>query len=485
MQFFRSISRKTGGNVARCWRSVALVLACCALLLPSLATAQGSFTLFDTVRAYEATGDNNLRPRELAVGTELEVLWSDPGSPFAKVRLKSAPLASRVFWLDPMSSVSQKWLWQFSEAQRNLKWIFADAMNQCSDPLDNLSPYRLPNRPPAVPKSESPAVRGARRVFATLYQDCEVVGRVIRANEEVPDVVLRDPQVRTPVGDYSTRLLTDEVRQDYIQANPMLRFLEEKKSLGLYPGPGCENALERPPIYSYGAKPVGSPREFSPLADLVQVQEGADRAGRLGVSPNSIPVTGMDCSGFVDAAFRAAGLNLTTPSNPKELGTRVIADIPRKEEASCLKHAPLHPKSGDGLQAGDIINLAGNHVVMVDSVGPDPFGIKRVENCDELGVEHFDFTYIHSGSVASLGVSRVEAAYHARPWTQAAWMNSLLHVARQYCDKAKSGVTGPVLTTGVSNGDFSIQRHVGAEKKGCVGIPGKMNGGECVGKCRL
>jgi hypothetical protein len=457
-----------------------MLLLCFTVPLPCLAAGSGGFTLFDTVRAYEATADNNLRPRELPAGTELEVLWSEPGAPFVKVRLKNAPLVSRVFWLDPLSSDAQKWFWQFSEAQRAVNRLFADAVNQCGDPLATVIPYRVGSRPPAVQKTDSPAVRGARTVFATLYQDCDVVGRVIRANEEVADVVLRDPEVRTPVGDYSTRMLTDEVRQDYIRANPMLRFLEEKRSVGLYPGPGCENALEHPPIYSFGAKPVGNSREFSPRADLVEVQEHADRAGRWGVSPNSIPVTGMDCSGFVDAAFRAAGLNLATPSNPKELGTQVIADLPKKRGA-CLEYAALDPKAGAAIQAGDILNLAGNHVVMVDSAGPDPLGITRVDNCDALGVEHFDFTYIHSGNVASMGVSRVEAAYHARSWTQTLWMNSLLQVARQYCAKAKAGAAGKVL----SSGKFSIQRHVGSAKKGCVGSPAKLKGGECVGKCGL
>jgi hypothetical protein len=181
-----------------------------------------------------------------------------------------------------------------------------------------------------------------------------------------------------------------------------------------FPAPGCVDVTrERPPIYGFGSKSSivvekGKSEKLEVRACRNTMRNGdADGIGdRAGGS-----VSAIDCSGFVSASLIAAGLNLTphaSRSTP-DLGTGRFSEFTTRK-GGCLEVGSI--QAPGGIRAGDILNLAGAHVVLVDRVGPDPLGIQKAmteNDCDSISRDSFDFTIAHSGSFGDLGPARIDA----------------------------------------------------------------------------
>ena len=311
------------------------------------------------------------------------------------------------------------------------------------------------------------AAEGARKVLASIFQSCKAI--------EEPITPETSPQNASGVksADYNKnhvgkeRKFTD--KSTYIETHPVLKILNDDSS---YPTDGCYDATEVPPVYAYGskAKPSGN-NEWS-----------LDQAGP-GVIPSSAEASGIDCSGMISLALGSQGLKFTTnEKNYSQRSTTGFNDLLGKSN-SCLKHAPF--SGSTTILAGDMVNTKKGHIIMIDSVGDDPFGIKKVKSeggsCNDISVVDFDFTYIHSGPAkGNIGPSRVEAKAGGT-----GHIDKLLVVAREACEKGNQEYSSEKISNSANLGSksFSIIRH-DSENSDCISDQKqKIQGESCIKQC--
>lgn len=283
--------------------------------------------------------------------------------------------------------------------------------------------------------------------------------------------------------------LEEARRESYLQAHYLLSQLGD-------PGPGCVSVKDRPPVYAFGAKsPVKKGKMAILSADLAA--KGctdpwcpAKGCGANGVSCESASVRGLDCTGFVSAAFAAAGLKFSTDPSV-QYGSPFFGDTDllhrlRNFESSCL--AEVRTTAEVPLRPGDLINLGSRngHVVMVESVGADPLGIARSKgDCSKITVKDFDFVFAQSG--VPWGVSRVDIqAYRKR--VAPVWLSELVTYARNNCEartarKLAAPSAAKEKQQEASKRVFSVLRHLGSSKSACLAAPLPVEGEECVRTC--
>lgn len=321
---------------------------------------------------------------------------------------------------------------------------------------------------------KNPAM-GARKVMAALYQSCHALTPTLTYQSQIENVVDKDKKGR--------RFLSSDNLDNYIHSHYILKDLLKLNNRGEYPTKNCRNVLESPPIYAFGAKPFRSKQKIYLFADLSEKDYGCRKNG---ISCSSSSVTGLDCSGFVSSAFSASGLKFDRdPSqqdkDPMPISTYWLADRPR-HQTSCLEYALDNNK--DTIRSGDLVNLKGNHVIIVESPGGDPLGVRKTLrggfDCRDITVNDFDFTYIHSGGAGSFGVSRVHSSYHIKH--KSILFNNLVQHAVELCEQMKDHLHTPAGIT--RRPDFSVLRHQSDLKSCHYGRgPRAILGEECVSQC--
>lgn len=312
-------------------------------------------------------------------------------------------------------------------------------------------------------------VTAARKVLGTVYQSCQAVELIVDHNT---------PQIKELPRQQGV-LVSDQDLKNYIQGHYVLSHIKEKNKQ-------CTDALSPPPIYALGAKPKVHQGEIELLSyDLSQpgcldLWCPAKGCSGNGVSCESVPVRGMDCSGFLAATFAVAGYKFSTDRNiqyssPFFGGTTLINTL------SQLKSSCLQRQDADqfmALQSGDIINMAGSpgHVVMIENLGPDPLGQMK-KNCLEIGINDLDFSFLQSGQ--PWGVSRVHINSYRKKKILPLWIKNLIKFAQEAClDKKTQNNQSRQISE-----SFSILRHVGDTKVGCIEKSLKLENEECLGPC--
>jgi len=239
----------------------------------------------------------------------------------------------------------------------------------------------------------------ARTTMAMQYQSCRApflppVAPVTEVSGRLETLI--------PNTDRVVRSITDVA--EYERTHPILSRLPAD------PAPGCRDISAAPPMYLYGSKPAISPGP-PPSAFLFTDQSrsslcidssGNGYNGAACATDSNHPVSGMDCTGFTSLLFMHSGLRVTRDRNPSLLNTSQLVSAARSR-SSCL--APVswesQPQNLPTLETGDIYVMAGNHAVMIESSGPDPFGIGRLPPdtpCEGLTPADWDFRIIHSSS---------------------------------------------------------------------------------------
>jgi|GEM_PF-2183411 len=222
---------------------------------------------------------------------------------------------------------------------------------------------------------------GAHYAMATAYQSCQVLGLpLVDASTANVQGVVRGAKIDVGYG----RVYTDVTllkRTHYYHR-------------GQTYGPSCANQDKAPLVYDYGGKPV------------------ITASGALDFFTNSGggPALGVDCSAFVSTAAAIAGNLYRTSTANKATYTRFVSrDFinPRNSGWTCYDSVKVAPNLF--IQAGDIAAIQG-HVVMIDQVGSDPFGLANVKTpseCSALSYKNFDFAIIQSSpSKNSMGINR-------------------------------------------------------------------------------
>lgn len=285
------------------------------------------------------------------------------------------------------------------------------------------------------------AQAGLRWAFATAYQSCPAIEKAPLDLATV-DVAGIKTWCCHPDGVGFRRVIEDlpKVLMTHPYVSPDA------------PAAGCLDQRARPLIYDYGGKPQaisGNMLDFH--------QDAGDGTSALGI----------DCSGYVFTSLATAGLRLKSGIAIKASSVFAVSSGSFVEfeqgpsPMDCLERVPF--KTGVGLAPGAIAAVYG-HVLFVDTVGADPWGLGKTKSkadCAALTFKDFDFVIAQSSnSKNGVGLNRFEAnAYLADSLKMKAGFET---EARKACESYwdKSSVR-PVVS------EFVLLRHKGtAECRG-------------------
>lgn len=314
---------------------------------------------------------------------------------------------------------------------------------------------------PYLKSTRMPAVYGGLRAISVMYQSCDVA-QLPALDDSTQDIDGISITGSHPSGGGFKREITD--LGAFLSGHP---YLDPYKR----PLPSCFDILKSPPIYDYGGKPFTSAANER-LFDLFK--NGGSGTKTLGI----------DCSGLVYTAYAAGGLKMKAESKLKAslvngVSSTMLKD-PQKNGLSCLDYATF--SKTESLRPGDIIAQSG-HVVMVESVGKDPFGIKSklgIEGCEsnQLSLTDFDFVILQSAPVyGGIGSHRV----HIRDYLGAGstMTRGLLEHAANAC---KARFKGPVKSVDPTK-SASVVRHLGTAQ--CKEPELTFAKEDCVSSCAL
>lgn len=247
----------------------------------------------------------------------------------------------------------------------------------------------------------NPAV-GARLAMAEIYQSCDVL--------KLPDYEVRGEQANklssNIKGSFYDRKITGSVAS-IVAAHAYLQNTKTSNQ--------CFPVKQKPPVFIYGGRPSydASKNELNLLT-----------SGKGKMSA----VTGLDCSGFVSAAFSISGLKFK-PTTTSVGGNMVTTSdlMAMNENNSCFQRPKV--KKDQPFDVGDLMVFHG-HVVVIDKMGSDPLGFQKmkqagrfptdVNQCKYLEFEpqNFNFSVIHSTGYKDIGASRMQAKdFFTRPRT--------------------------------------------------------------------
>lgn len=236
-------------------------------------------------------------------------------------------------------------------------------------------------------------VYGMRFAFATAYQSCHALGESV-INQSTPEIDSAGIKITGthPDGIGSRRVIAS--------ITALLRSHPYYKNTNSYDR-GCLNGHDYPMIYDYGGKPYATTGANSTFDFF---KNGGNGTSALGT----------DCSGLIYTGLATAGLRLAPNKVVKASGVNGISSRmyvePQENGLTCLEKITLSANSD--LKAGDIVAVPG-HVLMIDSVGSDPFGLNGVQSaadCAKVAARNFNFVVIQSSpSKNAVGMNRFEA----------------------------------------------------------------------------
>jgi len=245
-----------------------------------------------------------------------------------------------------------------------------------------------------TPSTDSPMALGARKVIALTYGNCEALQLPVRDKMDTSqnNLNLKGSKPVYLGYKYNNHEVWPKVNTQIANSNPYLKSLQtqgcstksecSKESINkVIPGisPVCKKltceAILNPPLYQYGGKVDGD----DSLVPHKKLPDGGE-------------VNGMDCSFFILNAMKASGLK-RAPNDPindvkgsKDWDTKDFAKLgqvdPLGKPLDCFERLD----STTDVKPGDIIVAPNSHIVMVDTVGKDPFGIDALlrKSNDEL-----------------------------------------------------------------------------------------------------
>ncbi|TNF26718.1 MAG: hypothetical protein EP319_13190 [Deltaproteobacteria bacterium] len=361
-----------------------------------------------------------------------------------------------------------------------------------------------PRRPAARPEDlgrpkdsdQYPAAKGARMVMATFFQSCKAMDLQVSSPEQIRTSGIRSAETsRLENGSVVTRRKREVTNlEHYVNSHYLLSELNNRKSNDQYPGPQCTDSTLIPPIYGYGAKADTRNDEINLFSTRGMGNSSCTRQANRstaastewtqGVDCDSASVTAIDCSGLVSMALMSQGLRFWPKGNDDNKtggGTSTLKGIAQNAN-SCI--APPELTVDNFIQPGDMLNRSGSHIVMVDVVGEDPMGIKKVlasedKNCASISMDDFDMTFIHSGATGNMGPARIHTKALAN--NPGGFWNGFVAEARRACEKFKKN---EAFKTGTS-ARVGILRHK-SDNPECKNDPEdipKMKGSECVQSC--
>lgn len=307
---------------------------------------------------------------------------------------------------------------------------------------------------------EGPEVYGARRALASAYQSCDVLSlpAMTSATPSVSGItVLAEPHPSGGKKRVYGNLANINATHYYIKNNRLAKNT-------------CFEVRNSPMIYDFGGKPATSSSNEKVLDFF--------RSAGTGTA-----VLGIDCSAYVFSSLAVAGLKMDP--DPKKvlkadlvhgIGSRAFKE-PQSNGLRCLDKIKVTKEAS--VKAGDIVAING-HVVMIDHVGADPFGLAKIKSLSDctaadLPIADFDFVIAQSSpSKSGIGINRYQARDYLKE--SSTIKTGLTNYAVAAC-KAKFGVSASVDTT-----NLSVVRHKKTPE--CKADALTINKMDCVDSCK-
>ncbi|MCB0406644.1 MAG: SH3 domain-containing protein [Bdellovibrionales bacterium] len=196
-----------------------------------------------------------------------------------------------------------------------------------------------------------------------------------------------------------------------------------------------------------------------------------------------------DCNGALSSILAGAGLRYFQ-NNDKALylTTQGLYEASKRKDF-CMFN-PILTKQYS-LQPGDLINTSSNHSVMVYKVGPDPLGLNKIKSrkqCNQISRHNFDFTVFHSSNRKYNGERRNGPHFIEAKKLNSLAINHLALAVRRFCKDNFPDLNGQLSSrTSYGRGQqssksyFSLFRHVGDKKPGCIKPqPTPVRGEQCL-----
>lgn len=305
----------------------------------------------------------------------------------------------------------------------------------------------------ADPTIQQKLGNGINNVVATAYQSCRAL-EVLPANEDTPNVegitILSTPN---PENGGLQRVISSVTKVK--ETHPWIRVSSPGSS-------ACFNVRGNPLIYDFGGKPKWSSNTIDFFTN----------------SGSGTSVLGVDCSGFIGTVLSATGARYSPGIDNKPVYINQKSDkfINAKNSGfKCFDNISV--KAGETIKPGDIAAIEG-HVVMVDSIGADPFGLKKISSlskCGQVTTTYFDFVIAQSSpSNNGLGINKYKAKDYLEK--NADMRNLFLDMAKASCQAA---FTFKTVTPNFV--DYGIIRHKGT--KDCMAPKATLAKQSCVITC--
>lgn len=308
----------------------------------------------------------------------------------------------------------------------------------------------------ALSRGENLATFGGRWAFSTAYQSCQSL--------QLPAMDARTPDVQgiAIVGTHPDGVGRKRSIASLSKVQSSHYYIKDMSSYGQ----SCFNVRQNPLIYDYGGKPYATTAADSPI-DMFKN------------NGNGTSVLGIDCSGYVFSSYATAGLRLKAgralkASDSWAWGSSSYVE-PQNNGLTCLNKISVN--SSSTMKAGDIVAVYG-HVLLIDKVGADPFGIKNAKSaadCSKLSSDKFDFTVAQSSpSKEGIGLNYFDAKIYLSTSSK---MKAGLEKYAYYTCLAK--FDGKSYTPNV--GTLSVVRHKGTAE--CMAPRVKMARESCIASC--
>jgi len=329
-----------------------------------------------------------------------------------------------------------------------------DSSGQTTNPPTTGTTPTVPTTPDTASKVRM--IAGSHNVISTAYQSCQSL--------EIPEVSAATPKV---VG--ITKL--KETHSDGIGGKRVVSDLKQVQNTHPYikvaggEMNGCFNVRNNPLIYDYGGEPsvTGSSINF------------------FKNSGTGTSVLGVDCSAYVSAAIGVAGLKYNPSVDNKPIFIRQNSSKFINATASgfkCFGNVVATPT--ESIKPGDIVGVKG-HVVMIDKIGSDPFGLKKlksVNDCASMKIDNFDFSISQSSpSKNGIGINKFIVRDYLKEEGPGKMQTAFIGIAQAACQAYfnQKNVATP-------SSSFGIIRHKGTAD--CVATEIQLANQSCVSQCR-
>ena len=286
---------------------------------------------------------------------------------------------------DPSTIVSTK---QISQKVSQIKGITKSLSTPCVDPVAEPKPDVSQPTPPASAGDQTSQkvllmAQGLNKVFATAYQSCRVLDlpEMDRGTSSVKGIT-KDGSHEDGIGGkrYITDLKSVQNTHYYIR--------------GIASESSCKDVKNNPLIYDYGGSPSVTSTSINFFAN----------AG------SGTSVLGVDCSAFISSGIAASGLRYKPGLENKPIyirqNSRKFIDASASGFA-CFENITVSRTSS--IKPGDIVGVIG-HVVAVDKLGEDPFGLRLLKSASECGTinyKNFDIVVSQSSpSKNGIGINK-------------------------------------------------------------------------------